>query len=154
MLDHHRRMFRYEEWANREVADGLVKKRTPPGNTVALLAHIVAAQELWLDRVQGRPNKIAVWPHWNLDQCVAEARRVMDRWQTALVDLRPEELERQFQYTNSSGEPFTSTVDDTLTHVVLHGTYHRAQIATSLRDEGFAPEYTDYIHATRNRLVT
>jgi uncharacterized damage-inducible protein DinB len=153
MLDHHRRMFVYEQWANREVLSGLVRKRTPPGQAVALLAHIIAAQSLWMDRIQERASRIAVWPHWTLDQCHDEAQCITVVCNEALASLTPEDLEREFTYVNSAGRSFTSTVNDTLTHVVLHGTYHRAQIATTLRDEGFAPEYTDFIHATRNRLL-
>ena len=56
-------------------------------------------------------------------------------------------------YRNSQGEYWTSTVGDILTHVALHGAYHRAQIATAIREAGGTPAYTDFIHATRQGLV-
>jgi uncharacterized damage-inducible protein DinB len=52
-------------------------------------------------------------------------------------------------YTNSKGEPWESQVDDILTHLVVHGGYHRGQIAAELRAHGVAPPYTDFIQATR-----
>jgi uncharacterized damage-inducible protein DinB len=36
-----------------------------------------------------------------------------------------------------------------LTHVVLHGAYHRGQIAADLRAAGLEPPYTDFIEAAR-----
>ena len=52
-------------------------------------------------------------------------------------------------YVNSKGEHFTSSVSDIITHVLAHGSYHRGQIASSLRDAGHEPAYTDFIHAVR-----
>jgi uncharacterized damage-inducible protein DinB len=56
-------------------------------------------------------------------------------------------------YTNSKGEPWTNTVEEILTHVVIHSTYHRGQIASDLRNAGLEPAYTDYIHALRQKLI-
>ncbi|HEY6147556.1 MAG TPA: DinB family protein [Thermoanaerobaculia bacterium] len=38
-------------------------------------------------------------------------------------------------------------------HVVIHGGYHRGQIAAELRAAGFTPAYTDYIEAVRRGRV-
>ena len=57
------------------------------------------------------------------------------------------------RYTNSRGEAWTSTVEEILTHVVIHSAYHRGQIASDVRASGGVPAYTDYIHAVRQRLT-
>jgi len=67
--------------------------------------------------------------------------------------LHEEDLSRRVDYTNSQGERWSNTIEDILTHVVLHGTYHRGQIATIVRQSGETPAYTDYIHAVRQGLV-
>ena len=54
---------------------------------------------------------------------------------------------------NSKGQSWTSRVEDVLTHVLLHGAYHRGQIASALREAGLTPPYTDYIHATRSGRI-
>jgi uncharacterized damage-inducible protein DinB len=51
---------------------------------------------------------------------------------------------------NSKGEPWRSAVGDVLDHVLLHGAYHRGQIASDLRAAGCEPAYTDFIHAVRS----
>ena len=56
-------------------------------------------------------------------------------------------------YRNTKGEQWTSSVDDVLMHVILHGSYHRGQIATVLRNGGEEPAYTDYIHCTRSGFI-
>ena len=42
---------------------------------------------------------------------------------------------------------------DILTHVTMHGAYHRAQIAAAVRESGGEPAYTDFIHAARQGLL-
>ena len=38
-------------------------------------------------------------------------------------------------------------------HVVMHGAYHRGQIATVVRQGGETPAYTDYVQARRTGAV-
>ena len=42
---------------------------------------------------------------------------------------------------------------DILSHVVLHASYHRGQIASAMREAGGTPAYTDFIHAVRSGLI-
>ena len=67
--------------------------------------------------------------------------------------LSPERLAERISYTNSKGERWTSTVEEILTHLVIHSAYHRGQIAADVRGAGQTPAYTDYIHAVRQGLV-
>ena len=56
-------------------------------------------------------------------------------------------------YKNSKGEPWSSTVLDILTHVIVHSAYHRGQIASHMRETGQTPAFTDFIHAVRQGLI-
>ena len=58
------------------------------------------------------------------------------------------------EYVNSKGEPWHSLADDILMHVIIHGGYHRGQIATIVRQSGATPAYTDYIHCIRSGFVS
>jgi uncharacterized damage-inducible protein DinB len=37
--------------------------------------------------------------------------------------------------------------------VLLHGSYHRGQIASAVRAAGGTPAYSDFIHASRKQLI-
>jgi uncharacterized damage-inducible protein DinB len=56
-------------------------------------------------------------------------------------------------YKNTKGEPWTNSVEDILTHVIMHSAYHRGQIAADMRASGHTPAYTDFIHAVRQKLL-
>jgi uncharacterized damage-inducible protein DinB len=74
-------------------------------------------------------------------------------WETHVSRLAPGDLASPVSYTNSRGEPWTSSVRDILLHVVLHSAYHRGQIATAVRASGHEPAYTDFVHGVRQGLI-
>jgi uncharacterized damage-inducible protein DinB len=143
-----RRMLRYDVWANREALRSM--RQRPPARSLRWLGHIIGAEFLWLDRMDGTEPRLAVWPELSLDQC---EELLQDLARRIPGDLDPGSLARQVRYTNTKGEPWSSTVEEILTHVVIHSAYHRGQIASDLRASGQDPAYTDYIHAVRQGLV-
>jgi uncharacterized damage-inducible protein DinB len=64
-------------------------------------------------------------------------------------ELEEADLTREIDYTNTAGRAFRSRVDDILTHVALHGSYHRGQLAMLARQGGGEPASTDYIAFVR-----
>jgi len=70
-----------------------------------------------------------------------------------LAGLAESDLAGSIEYRNSKGERWQSSVADVLTHVLLHGSYHRGQIASAVRAAGGIPAYTDFIHASRQGLL-
>jgi uncharacterized damage-inducible protein DinB len=152
LVEHLRRQFAYDAWANREVLAALTKS-TAPTRPLELLAHILSAEQLWLERILQQPQSLPVWPVIGIAQCKAQIDELSAPWQKFLDQLSPAGLSEKVTYKNSKGEPWTSTVEDILTHVLLHSAYHRGQIASQLRAAGETPAYTDFIHAVRQGLI-
>src|ERR1700691_5300248 len=153
LLEHLRRQFTYDAWANREVLTTLRKTFSASPQPRQLLAHILSAERLWLERIQGQPQSLSVWPDFSFEQCDAQMAELTPLWRTFLIEPSPAELSNEITYKNSKGEAWTSTVEDILTHVLLHSAYHRGQIATAVRAGGEQPAYTDFIHAARQGLI-
>jgi uncharacterized damage-inducible protein DinB len=145
-------LLRYDAWANRETLQSL-RVGTAPARALKWMGHIVGAGTLWLARVREEPSPLAVWPELDLEECAAGIERMAEGWSHYLEALAPADLEEAVGYRNSAGEYWTSAVGDILTHLAMHGAYHRAQIAAAVREHGGAPAYTDFIHAVRRRLV-
>jgi uncharacterized damage-inducible protein DinB len=146
------RLLRYDAWANGETL-GSLRSGTPPAKAVRWMGHLVGAGELWLARLRNEPPAMAVWPDLDLERCAAGLARLAERWPRYLEALADDDLEEGVGYRNTRGEYWSSTVSDILTHVAMHGAYHRAQIAAAIRENGGEPAYTDFIHAVRQRLV-
>ena len=153
MLEHIRRLLTYDEWANREVLTALQKSEAPPPRSVKLLAHIVAAERLWLERLRSQRQTYPVWPDFTMAQCRMEVEQLSQLWKQYLASLNEDGLSHSLTYKNTKGESFTSQKQDILMHVVLHSAYHRGQIAADMRAAGFNPAYTDFIHSVRQGFV-
>jgi uncharacterized damage-inducible protein DinB len=151
--EHFVRLYMYDEWANREALRSLRNAATLPAKSKRWLAHIVAAEWLWLSRLQQQTSPMAVWPEMDLDDCEAQISSISRGWQQYLEALTPDALAQEISYVNSRGERFASAIQDILLHVVMHAAYHRGQIAADVRASGSEPAYTDFIHAVRQGMV-
>jgi uncharacterized damage-inducible protein DinB len=152
LLDHLRRQFAYDAWAHREVLT-VIARGSGSAPAIKLLAHILSAERLWLERIRQQPQSLPVWPEFALDRCEAQIDELAQLWREYLAQLSPAALSHKISYKNSKGESWSSTVQDILTHVVLHSSYHRGQIASLMRAGGQTPAYTDFIHAVRQGLL-
>ena len=110
------------------------------------LVHIVWAEALWIARIDvavrpSMPEAKGTAPepiHQAWDENRPALRAILDR----LDDV---ECDRELHFVNSSGHPQHDTVAEALTHIAVHGDYHRGQMATIMRRHGWKPPYTDLI---------
>ncbi|GIV57162.1 MAG: hypothetical protein KatS3mg042_0075 [Rhodothermaceae bacterium] len=149
-------LFRYTSWANGRMLEALQRLAGRPEHAVALaeacrlFGHMHRAEHVWLGRVLGTgAARRPFWADDDLAGCTALAAETP--WLDHLATLSDADLDRPVAYTNSKGEPFTSTVAEIATHLVNHHTHHRAQIARILRTAGVPPPPTDYIFYARTR---
>jgi uncharacterized damage-inducible protein DinB len=152
LLEHLHRQFAYDAWANREILANL-KASGPDSRPLQLLAHILSAERLWLERLQQQPQSLPVWPDFSIDRCESQIAELAELWSEYLGRMSVSGLSEEVTYKNSKGEPWTNTVEDILTHVTLHSAYHRGQIASQMRADGKQPAYTDFIHAVRQGMI-
>ena len=150
--DYYARLLRYDAWANAETL-GSLRGGATPAKAMRWMGHIVGSGALWLARLRQEPAAMAVWPDLDLEGCAGGIARLAESWPRYLAALSPADLEEPIGYRNSLGEYWTSAVGDILTHVAMHGAYHRAQIAAAVRESGREPAYTDFIHAVRQGFV-
>jgi uncharacterized damage-inducible protein DinB len=147
-------LFAYDDWANRESLASLRPLTSPPSRALEVMGHIVGAQWLWLGRLNNQQEAAAVWPQLTIEQCANQIEELAAAWAPYLSALTPLALREPIAYTNSKGETWTSSVQDILTHIIIHSGYHRGQIATLLGRAGHTPAYTDFIHCIRQQKIT
>lgn len=148
-FEHLRTGLEYDHWANGETLRSLLAGGPAAARPLAIFSHILAAEQLWLDRLRQRPQTMAVWPDLELGACRELLNSLRTQWNEYLAGATRELLTQPVTYRNTRGETFSSRPADIVTHVTIHSAYHRGQIATALRDAGREPAYTDYIHAVR-----
>jgi uncharacterized damage-inducible protein DinB len=152
-VDYFTRLFAYDDWANGEVLATLQNIKEPPARSMKFIAHILAAERLWFDRLQQDDQTVQVWPTMTLEECESMASELAKLWKSYLAASSEDHLLTSVRYHNSKGEVWNSHVGDILTHVITHSVYHRGQIAADMRNAGFTPAYTDFIHSVRQGFV-
>ncbi|MGH7591144.1 MAG: DinB family protein [Gemmatimonadales bacterium] len=148
-MTHLSRLIAHLEWADGRTLKALRAASALDPATLELYAHILGAEATWLARLDSRAPAVAVWPSLTLDQCEALAAENARGFKAYLERPSAPDLTHGITYRNSAGDEFTSTVEDILLHVAMHGAYHRGQVARALRQAGAVPEPTDYIAFTR-----
>ena len=126
------------------------------GSVLDTLVHIYSAEWIWYRRWQGESPSAR--PDTSELVSVAALR---DAWMAleaqikAFVDaLGPAGLHRMIEYKSLTGQSSTSPYWQMIVHVVNHGTYHRGQVATMLRQLGAKPAVsTDLIVFFREHTV-
>lgn len=149
MRDHFRKLYKHVAWADARVLQSLRAAHSVLKKDLDLYSHILGSEHVWLSRIKGTPPKVAVWPTLTLDEAERLAAENVTAFEGVISELTEEGRETPITYRNSAGDQFTSTLEDILTHVCLHGAYHRGQIAASIRAAGDVPSPTDYIAFAR-----
>jgi uncharacterized damage-inducible protein DinB len=72
---------------------------------------------------------------------------------TFVRGLKQEDLDRVMEYKTMKFGVYKNPLWQSMQHVVNHGTYHRGQITTMLRQHGAQPILTDLMHFYRERAV-
>jgi uncharacterized damage-inducible protein DinB len=153
MIEHLQRMFSYDTWANQQVLSALEALASPPAHAVKLLAHILAAERLWLERLQSQPQTYPVWPEFSLPESKREAGGLRQLWPPYLSALTESDLAATVAYKNTRGESWSNSRGDILEHVIIHSAHHRGQIVALIRATGNDPPTLDFIHAVRQGFV-
>jgi uncharacterized damage-inducible protein DinB len=160
-----RTLYEYDAWANGRTLSACAPLTQEQftrnlGNSFSsvrdTLVHIVGAQMIWLDRLHGAspaglpkpdtyPDFVAVRAQW------AQTEPTMLVY---VSGLSAADLERILEFRNAKGNVFRDQIGNILQHLVNHGSYHRGQITTLLRQLGATPVSTDMIGFYRERAAT
>ena len=160
--DEIRQLFDYNAWANQRSLDAsaalTVEDFTRPlGSSFSsvrdTLAHIWGAEWLWLERFQGNsPASLPAVGQFNdLPALQSRWQEDQQRLHKFVITLTQDDLNRVHEYRTLSFGAYNNPLWQSMQHMVNHGTYHRGQIATMLRQLNAKPLSSDLIHFYRER---
>jgi uncharacterized damage-inducible protein DinB len=147
-------LYDYNAWANARVLDaaaGLsaeqflrdLKNSFPSVRDT--LAHILGAEWIWLRRWRGEtPAALPQAPDFPTVQSLRDRFAALEQERRGFLEsLSDDRLQAPFSYRDTAGKSHSLRLVQSLQHVVNHGTYHRGQITTLLRQLGGTPVSTD-----------
>ena len=137
-------LFNYDHHQNLQISETIINAGNPE-KPVKLIAHLLAAQQIWLNRCKGEPTIGGVWPDWTPDtfeQIINDNHRA---WINLLDYSDPDDFDKMISYKSLNGDSHENKLSDILTHLINHGTHHRAQAGQHLKLAGADLPNTDYI---------
>jgi uncharacterized damage-inducible protein DinB len=138
------KMFRYVAWADRRTLDSLLAAPAAHAEAMPLLAHLLAAEHVWLARLERRDARYPVWPTLGPDECGQLAAENEVGYRAFFDQLADDGLDVEVGFRTGQGHDVVMRVIDILTQVVSHGPYHRGQIAKIIGRAGGTVIMTDY----------
>jgi uncharacterized damage-inducible protein DinB len=150
MKEYFARLLNYDRHENLLIT-GMILEAGSPQKPVQLIAHLLAAQQVWLSRCEGKPApNNPLWPDWPADSLIHTIEHNHSGWSAFLETITDEDLDKIVSYKNSRGESFENRLIDILGHMINHGTHHRAQVGQHLKMAGVETlPYMDYIFYIR-----
>jgi uncharacterized damage-inducible protein DinB len=151
-----RRLFEYDDEANAKSLTSIRASAPGPSQdrAICILAHILIARKEWLRRlgtdVGGEPAQDFFPKGLSINDLERLLSDVRSLWQGYLSHLTDAKIRQVIDYTSADGKKWSTHVEEVLTHVTLHGAYHRGQIALLVKHGGVDPIATDFIITARS----
>jgi uncharacterized damage-inducible protein DinB len=148
-----RKLVAYNEWANEKLLkaiDGMTPEELARpvdayfGSLAANLKHILFAMRAWLARWKGEPppnRDAAITEPWRDVYAATHAE-----FRAFVEPLTDAGADRVVSYKDLKGNPFQAPLSQLITHVVNHGTTHRAETGMLLERLGRSPGDLDYVY--------
>jgi len=147
MKNHFKDLWDYNDWANEKVLHHLQNNQQIEKG-VSMMSHILSAQFIWYLRVMNKPiSAFPIWEVYKTSELLTMNEDSTKQWQALIEETS--DFKSDFNYTNHKGDNHTSSLDQIVTHVINHGTHHRAQISALIRAEDQQPPVLDYIFYSR-----
>lgn len=142
MKEYFKQIFEHEYWANLKVLESMICASEIPQRAVEIFSHTIAAQRIWLDRINGNTTELKVWE-------VFDTKIMLELLEINYNDINKvidnQDFEQLIAYQTTNGRYCTNTIKHILSHLALHASYHRGQIIILLKEEIDTLPATDYI---------
>ncbi|MDN3587226.1 DinB family protein [Pedobacter aquatilis] len=141
---------RYTELSDREILEVFSKADNDMPEAERLFSHVLNAQHIWVNRIEGLPLKYEIWQVHPVEKFESISS---DNFKLINASLNKHDLQSKITYHDSRGNEYQNTVAEMFMQMLNHSTYHRGQIVSMLKKEGFTPPVTDYIYFKRKNLL-
>ena len=145
----------YTAWASKRLVDAAAVLspaelardfQTADLSVVGTLAHVYAADRVWLARVTHAPaGPFISDADRTLFVLQNEWPALLERWRQWASSLTDERAAAAVHYTDLKGNPYSQPLWQIILHVVNHGTHHRGQVSGFLRTLGYQPPPLDLV---------
>jgi uncharacterized damage-inducible protein DinB len=149
---HFNSLLEYNYWANDKVAASIRDNNLSSGKPIELYSHILNAEVICLNRAKEITNyEFKPFLVRSIEECDEVIKSTNIEWNKFIKSLPENDFEKLIKYKNIRNEDTIIKIWEIIIHMINHSTYHRGQIAASLRSMNIQPPVTDFA-AHRNSI--
>ena len=153
----------YNTWANNLLLTAIINLPEEQHHTEVkssfpslykTVLHMLDAESIWWQRMKMQEKIIIPSENFSgsMNELCNQLLQQNKQWQEWVSNANEHALQHEFIYYNSKRERFKQPVYQMLLHLFNHGTYHRGQIVTMLRQVGVEKiPSTDFIVWSRKK---
>jgi len=159
-MNHAKHMYEYHVWANKVLLEKI--KELPSNvlfeevsssypNIAQTFSHIYVVDVMWLqvlkgiemqDALEGSMALLERTNSFSVDEFIKSFEELASQYEE--WTNRQKDLEQKINLNNPWSGARDTAYSEILFHVANHGTYHRGNVTTMLRQQGYASTMTDF----------
>jgi uncharacterized damage-inducible protein DinB len=146
--------FQYNDYANKLVLKK-IKELPDKEEAIRFFSHLINSQNKWLKRIQVYPQdpKMDWWePVYELEELESKWNESLQQWLDFINSILEDDLYSEKNFVGYDGAHWSVPLKDIALQLNYHSIHHRAQIQTIIRQQGFEPDFVDYIGTKYKRI--
>jgi uncharacterized damage-inducible protein DinB len=146
--------FKFNDVANKKLL-GKIKLLGNKKECVKLFSHLINTQRKWMARIMQHPDyeKMSWWePIYDFEQLEEEWDKSTNIWINYLSAKTDEVLATEAVSIDFDNGVWAAILKDVALQLNYHSIHHRAQIQIIIRQQGFEPDFLDYIGTKVKRI--
>ncbi len=107
------RLFQHLAWADREIISALDQPNNSVDAAIQLLAHIVAAEHIWLSRIHSQDiGDFTPWTRLSFPECRDLSAKNLLGYLTLVENITEQQLQNLIVYRTTKGDEFRSPLGE------------------------------------------
>lgn len=159
-MNHAKHMYEYHVWANmvlleriKELPNNVLFEEVSSSypNIAQTFSHIYVVDVMWLqvlkgiemqDALEGSMALLERTNSYSVDEFIKSFEELASQYEEWMISQK--DLEQKINLNNPWSGARDTAYSEILFHVANHGTYHRGNVTTMLRQQGYASTMTDF----------
>jgi uncharacterized damage-inducible protein DinB len=101
-----------------------------------LFSHLLSSHSMWLSRVNKTDFTSTLFQERTLDECEILMKENLEGWKIFLANKTNDDLQEKIEFMaawEANPSKRRMSIEDALTHIINHSSYHRGQIVASIK---------------------
>ncbi len=128
--------FEFEHWSNTMILHSLKALKENDQRALLLFSHLLSSHCMWLCRVNKTAFTCALFEERTLEACEKLMDENLQGWQQYLANKTDDDLLEKIEFMSAweiNPSKRVMTIEDAITHLINHSSYHRGQIVASIK---------------------